>query len=99
MMRPGLLNYFCSVQDPTSTADGTTYAEVRQQWLNIEPIGASKLVFLSAQGSKVTHRIVARETPALNVGQRLVYLGTNYSIVEVQTFRGDRQEVLAECVQ
>lgn len=95
----GDFNRRVSVQNPASTADGTTYSEVRQQWVSIEPIGASKLVFLSAQGSKVTHLIMAREKPALAVGQRLVYRGVNYQITAVQNFIGDHQEAEAELLQ
>lgn len=98
-MNPGVMNVYATVQDPTSTPDGNTFVTAREQWMMIEPIAANKLVFLSAQGSKVTHKIIAREDPALIVGQRIVYDGVNYKVTEVQRFRGDRQEALAEMVQ
>ena len=98
-MEPGILKNYVTVQAATSTPDGNTYATVRQQWLSIEPLGANKLVFLSAQGSKDTHKIIAREFPALTVGQRIVFDGQNYQLTAVQRFRGDRQEAVAELVQ
>ena len=97
-MEPGILQYFASIQSLTSTPDGNTPTEIRKQWLWIEPLSANKIVFLSVQGSKVTHKIIAREKPELIVGQRVVYRGVNYQVTEVQSFRGERQEALAECV-
>lgn len=98
-MNIGRLQHYASIQTGTSTSSGTTFAEARKQWLEITPIGASKLVFLSAQGSKVTHLITGREKPALAVGQRVVYGGLNYQITSVQTFIGERQEAQAELLQ
>ena len=99
MQNPGIMNIYATVQTPTSTPDGNTWAYVRQQWMLIEPLGANKIVFLSAQGSKNSHKIIAREFPTLIVGQRIVFDGMNYQVTEVQRFRGDRQEALAEVVQ
>lgn len=99
-MRAGLLNRLTSIQMRTSTAAGDTWAEIRRQWVSITPVGAAKLGFLSAQGSKVTHTVIARETPFLQIGQRIVDdLGDVYQITSVQRIRGDRQEATAEQLQ
>ena len=96
MDNSGQLNRYVEVQQIASGSGGNTYTKLRDQWVGIEPIRASKRVFLSAQGSTVTHVITAREKPALAVGNRLVYRGQNYLITAVQTHIGDRQECEAE---
>ena len=98
MIDVGKLNRRVTIQSRTSTKAGDTWADVRAQWASIVPIGASRLAFLAAQGSKVSHLIVFRETPAVSVGQRIVFGGANYQVESVQTFLGDRQEVVAELV-
>lgn len=95
----GQLNRRVEVYDVVSGPDANSYTKVRDQWMSITPIGANKLVFLSAQGSKTTHLIVAREKPAITVGQRLVYRGENYHVAAVQKFIGERQEIQAELLQ
>lgn len=98
-MNIGQLKYRAEVQAVTSTDTGNTYTKVRDQWIGIEPLSSNRIVFLSAQGSKVTHLILAREKPALEIGQRLVTGGRNYNIIAVQTFLRDRQEAQAELLQ
>jgi hypothetical protein len=98
-MNPGILNAYAEIQSPTSAPDGNTWTTIRSQWMLIEPISANRQIFLSAQGSKVTHKVIARDLPLLVVGQRAVYDGVNYQITEVLRFRGDRQEALCEVVQ
>jgi head-tail adaptor len=98
-MQAGRLRHYASIQQRTSSKTGDVWTEVRKQWLRIDPIGATKLQFLSAQGARVTHQILAREKPALAVGQRIVYRSQNYQITSVENVFGDRQEALAELVQ
>jgi SPP1 family predicted phage head-tail adaptor len=98
-MNAGDLKHYASIQRRTSTSAGDTWAEIRKQWLDIVPIGVTPTAELSAQGSKITHRITARETPALEAGQRIVFRGKNYQIVSVVPYIGDRQEATAELLQ
>lgn len=98
-MDAGRLRHRVTIQSRTSTKAGDTWANVREQWAEITPIGASKLTFLAAQGSKVSHLITFRELPAVSVGQRIVFESANYHIVSVQHFQGDRQEAVAELIQ
>lgn len=95
-MQIGRLDKLVTVQATSASPDGNVYTDLRRQWMSLEPIGASKLVFLSAQGSTVTHVATAREKPALEVGQRLVWDGQSYKVVAVQRFAGEKQEVEAE---
>jgi SPP1 family predicted phage head-tail adaptor len=98
-MNAGDLRQVVSIQVNTSTPAGDSWTELRKQWARIEPVGANKLQFLSAQNSKVTHNITFREKPEVTAQMRIVWDGRIYRITAVQRFIGDRQEVTAELLQ
>lgn len=97
-MRSGELRHRVTIQSKTSSKTGDVWTDLRSQWAKIEPLGAQKILYLSAQGAKVTHRVLFREAPAVSVGQRFTYDGRTYNIVSVQIF-DDKQEAMAEVVQ
>lgn len=97
-MKAGELRHRITIQSKTSTDTGDTWTDLRTQWAKIEPLSSSKIVFLSAQGSKVSHLVKFRKKPAVNVGARFLYDGRTYYIISVQIF-DDRQEALAEVIQ
>ncbi len=97
-MNPGELRHRVTIQTRISSETGDTWTDARKQWAKIEPLSSSKIVFLSAQGSKVTHLVKFRRKPAVNVGERFTYDGRTYYIISVQIFN-DRQEATAELTQ
>lgn len=97
-MKAGELRHRVTIQTKSSSETGDTWTDLRTQWAKIEPLSSSKIVFLSAQGSKVSHLVKFRKKPAVNVGERFTYESRTYYIVSVQIF-DDRQEALTELTQ
>lgn len=97
-MNPGELRHRVTIQANTPAEGGDSWANVRTQWANVQPVSASKLSFLSAEGSKVSHTVIFRRKPAVSTGDRFTYDGRTYQLVGVQ-IHDDRQEATAEVIQ
>lgn len=94
-MNPGELKHLIEIQDPAQSGSGTTYTTARKQWAHVEPLSAAKITTLAAQGSKVTHTVLLRRKPEVNIGQRFLWDGRIFKFTLVQKFI-ERQEATAE---